>query len=190
MFILEIGLPVGSAFADHRVNTGANSPSCSAIAEPTSLQNDYGSVKNNENRYGSRMSLENKIEELAKCRQELIEIYRFIGRLEQSLVTTSYSEAESDISIQIDKLGKRIVELEDKLDIHSERQRFEDSLQQVAMGISRYSEMLDFERKADPVRLDIKELTLRISSGKREDFLWGIGSGKNHMGLHVSSLLS
>lgn len=56
---------------------------------------------------------------------------------------------------------------------------------------TKYAKILGVERPEDPVRLDIKNLTLRISAKNgREDYLWEIGSGANWMGYHVAVMLS
>ncbi len=45
---------------------------------------------------------------------------------------------------------------------------------------------LDVERPDDPVTLLIDDLTIKVGSVSREDYLWEIGSGSNWLSYHIA----
>ncbi len=137
-----------------------------------------------------RRALEEKSNELSKRRQQLVEVYRFVGRLEQSLDNVAETEVDSEASNAIEQLRLRVAQIRGDLDTKSEKARLEDSINRIQAHVRDFATIIDLERKADPALLDITELTLRISAGERLDYLWEIGSGKNYMGFHVSTLLA
>jgi hypothetical protein len=46
------------------------------------------------------------------------------------------------------------------------------------------------ERPDDAVKLDVKELTVRVVGPSREDSLWQIGSGSNWLSYHIAIILA
>lgn len=137
-----------------------------------------------------RRELESKSNELVARRQQLVEVYRFVGRIEQSLDNVAETDIDSDARQTIDALRDRAIELRKGLDADSERSRLAESIDRVAALIRDFATIIDLERKDDPVTLDTSELTMRVSARGRRDYLWEIGSGKNYMGFHVSILLA
>ncbi len=125
-------------------------------------------------------------------RQKLSEVYRYIGRLEESLNNLSRVEIGGDLSLQIDKLKSQIKANESAHDSAQEEKKKNIALSTISGYISEYAKILDLERADDQVSLDISNLTIKISSpkGQREDFLWEIGSGSNWMGYHLATLLA
>jgi hypothetical protein len=49
---------------------------------------------------------------------------------------------------------------------------------------------LDVERPDDLIRLDVKDLTVRVVGRQREDGLWQIGSGSNWLSYHIAVILA
>ncbi len=137
-----------------------------------------------------RQELESKDEQLKANRHRLVEIYRFVGRLEQSLENLAETDIDSGVQLALEEFISRANDIRLALDGTSEKNRLNESLHRIAALIRDFATIIDLERKNDPVTLDVKELTIRINSNGRQDFLWEIGSGKNYMGFHVSTLLA
>lgn len=124
-------------------------------------------------------------------RQSLHEIYRFVGRLEQSLKTISEVQSNSDLMDEIKNLKDEIRAIKSQLDPMDEERRLALVVSQISKIIAYYANILQVEREKDPVSIDTTNLTVRIqSNNKRKDFLWEIGSGANWMGYHISTLLA
>lgn len=139
-----------------------------------------------------RRLIESKSEDLRAKRQTLNEVYRFVGRFEQSLENYSITQQDSQLVEELTRLGSRISYLESKLSSSDEENRRRAALDYISKNISIYAKCIGAERFEDPVHLDLTNLTVRISSrGKsNEDYLWEIGSGANWMGYHISTLLA
>ena len=141
---------------------------------------------------GHRQLLESKSEDLRTRRQTLNEVYRFVGRLEQSLDNLNVIQIDSSLVEELNKLESRIKDMKAKLDPSKEKQRLSNALQYISSYISYYAKCIGVERPDDPIQLDINNLTVRISSINRSriDYLWEIGSGANWVGYHLSTLLA
>jgi len=138
-----------------------------------------------------RKELEGKTERTRAHRQQTTELFRFLGRLEQALENVQAAHQFGELSESIRALQDKVTQIRSRIDPGAERKRLEDAQRRVTALIARYLPTLDVESPDDPVFLDLKNLTLKISSkGGREDFLWEIGSGANWMGYHVATLLA
>ncbi|WMX58965.1 DUF3732 domain-containing protein [Peribacillus sp. R9-11] len=147
--------------------------------------------KNLNNVRRHRSMLEEKSDKVQSIVQTQNEIYRFIGKLEQSLENINLTSTDSELDINVKNLEGRIKEIQSKIDPESIKQKTNYALSKITNIISHYTGILGVENPESLVRVDIANLTLKISSErKREDFLWEIGSGANWMGYHISSLLS
>lgn len=160
--------------------------------EIADTKNIIGQLEDNLNHLREQIRiLEEESEEVKRRRQTLEDIYRFIGRLEQSLENISLIQEDSTLVKRILELQNRIEEIKSKIDPFVEKQRMNNILSKVTLLIAKYAQILEVERPNDPVRIDIKNLTLKISSEKgRDDYLWEIGSGANWMGYHLATLLA
>ena len=138
-----------------------------------------------------RQSLEDESNEIRENRQILSEVYRFVGRLEQSIDNYDQIKIDSNLKEIISDLEEHINDIEEKLNPEKIKRKREDILSRLTLYMSKYVETIGVERPQAPVRLDIKNLTVSISSTKgRNDYLWEIGSGANWMGYHIASLLA
>ncbi len=124
-------------------------------------------------------------------RQSVYEVYRFVGRLEQSLNNISEVQSDSGLAKEVDNLKYEIQNIKSQLDPIGEKRRLELVINQISKVISYYAQILQVEHQNDLVLIDTTNLTVRIQSDKnRKDFLWEIGSGANWMGYHISTLLA
>jgi hypothetical protein len=124
----------------------------------------------------------------ATYRQDRIE--RFIGRLEQALVSFDRSEEGSDLVEEVARLKARIEELRG---IYSEGQvgrKTANALRQIETFAAAIIPALDAEWPNAPIQLVINDLTIKVIHAEREDYLWEIGSGANWLAYHVAVTLA
>jgi hypothetical protein len=124
----------------------------------------------------------------ATYRQDHIE--RFIGRLEQSLVSFDRSEEGSSVAEEVAELRTRIEELRV---IYSESQvgrKTANALLQIQNFAATIIPTLDAEWPNAPIQLVVNDLTIKVIHAEREDYLWEIGSGANWLAYHVAVTLA
>jgi hypothetical protein len=54
----------------------------------------------------------------------------------------------------------------------------------------RFPESADAENPNDPIELSITDLTIKVKSERRDDYLWEIGSGANWLSYHIAVTLA
>ena len=121
----------------------------------------------------------------ATYRQDRIE--RFIGRLEQALVSFDRSEEGSSLAEEVAQLKVRIEELRA---IYSESQvgrKTANALRQIENFAATIIPTLDAEWPNAPIQLVINDLTIKVIHAEREDYLWEIGSGANWLGSYFTA---
>ncbi|UNL93386.1 hypothetical protein CPY53_07270 [Paenibacillus polymyxa] len=135
-------------------------------------------------------NLEVESDEIRKIRQTEQEVFRFVGRLEKAL--EDYKLVHEDYSLQdeVTELENKINILKEKINPQKIKANLKKALENISSKINRYADFLGVEDADHPISLDITNLTLRKISGKREDFLWEIGSGANWMGYHIATMLA
>jgi hypothetical protein len=133
-----------------------------------------------------RHALENRSSEAQQYQYEALRVSRFVGNLERSLQTYSRLGADSDLSQEITQLSSRVQMLEDEIKEGRVENRTRRALATVNANAQRFFPDLDMERPNDPVSLSINDLTIRIGSLDRDDYLWEIGSGANWLSYHVA----
>jgi Protein of unknown function (DUF3732) len=124
----------------------------------------------------------------ATYRQDRIE--RFIGRLEQALISFDRSEEGSKLVDEVNQLKARI---EDLRSIYSDGQvgrKTANARRQVENFAATIIPTLDAEWPDAPVQLVINDLTIKVIHTEREDYLWEIGSGANWLAYHVAVTLA
>lgn len=134
--------------------------------------------------------LEQKSEQVraATFRQDRIE--RFIGRLEQALLSFDRSEEGSEFSEQISQLQSRVSELRG---IYSENQvatKKANALRLIENIAATIIPRLDAEWPTAPIELLTDDLTIRVINSDRRDYLWEIGSGANWLAYHIAVTLA
>ena len=91
----------------------------------------------------------------------------------------------------IAKLEQKIIQLRTRVDQNAINRKQEAALDAISKTIRHYTEILGVEHFERPARIDIKNLILVIEGPHgRRDHLWEIGSGANHMGYHIATLLA
>ncbi len=128
--------------------------------------------------------------EVEQSRQGIENVYRFIGKLEQSIEIINEVDSEDGLLNHIKQLREELAAVKAKLLNNSQRMDEEKILADISLIITKYVKLLDIDRPNDPVELDIKNLTIKVVSDKRKDLLSEIGSGANWLGYHIATLLA
>lgn len=115
---------------------------------------------------------------------------RFLGRLEESIRLYEVAEPSSDLSEEIANLKKRILELTPIVAEHEIRRKQELALAQVEAFAAKLVPQLDGEWPDAPIKLIVKDLTVKVKRDTRDDYLWEIGSGANWLAYHVALTLA
>jgi hypothetical protein len=137
-----------------------------------------------------KLLLQVESEKIREIRQTEYEVYRYLGRLEKALEDYSIVHGNNELKEEISILEQKIRTMRQQVDPKRLAQKLKDELLRVSAGIARYAKFLGVENPEDSISLDIINLTIRKHSGKRDDFLWEIGSGANWMGYHIATLLA
>ncbi len=115
---------------------------------------------------------------------------RFIGRLENALQLHKRLADDGELTAEVVKLRDRVQQLEAELRQGNPEARKRKALEHVNTNAARLLPDLDTERPNDPVSLDIRELTVKVSGADRADYLSEIGSGSNWLSYHVATILA
>ncbi|ECC1558924.1 DUF3732 domain-containing protein [Salmonella enterica subsp. salamae] len=135
-------------------------------------------------------ALEKQSEEVRKYNTQGELISRFIGRLEEALrlyqstdVLTNLINEIKELQLEQNRLSKLVSEKEitRKLDI---------ALDKIQRATGKLLPYLDGEWPDSPVRLIINDLTVKVSRGERDDYLWETGSGANWLAYHIATTLA
>jgi hypothetical protein len=124
----------------------------------------------------------------ATFRQDRIE--RFVGRLEQALISFDRSEEGSELSDQIAQLQDSIDNLRR---IYSEGRvtsKKANALRLIESMAAKIIPLLDAEWPNAPIQVLTDDLTIRVVHRDRSDYLWEIGSGANWLAYHVAVTLA
>lgn len=115
---------------------------------------------------------------------------RFVGNLEAALDLHRRLGSDSDLVEEVGKLRQTVQTLEAELreqDVESRKRR---ALSVVNTHAGRLLPFLDVENADDPISLEINDLTIKVRSADRDDYLSEIGSGSNWLSYHLAMLLA
>jgi hypothetical protein len=149
----------------------------------------YENDLNNTRKQLIELSRENN--EIEKQNNEIRNVYRYVGRIEHALNNLKQIRFNGDLLNEIALLEVQIKSLKVKVDDSAIKSKIDYALKRISSSILNYKGLLKVESPKNPTELDIKQLTLRISSTSgKQDFLWEIGSGSNWMGYHIATILA
>lgn len=115
---------------------------------------------------------------------------RFLGGLQQLLVSYSESDSTGDLTAEISGLHSRIELIQAEIQENGIHRRLESILNEIQQITGSIVPKLNAEWGDSPVRLNPKELTVQVSREGRNDYLWEIGSGANWLAYHVAITLA
>lgn len=137
------------------------------------------------------VELEEKDREFKRSRQAITNVFRFLGRVDQVLESIDVDEERQALLAKIKLKQDRITEIENLTTDDRSEVRKRNALERIAEFIRVYANVLKPEKLNNRIVLDIDNLTVRfISQEGASDFLWEIGSGRNFMAYHLSTLLA
>lgn len=115
---------------------------------------------------------------------------RVAGRIAYYLENAAAVAQESALPRQIARLRAEIEELEKSLDDNAAEQRLTTALNLVGRDLTAYATALGLEHGDNPLRLDLKNLTVVADTDDGPLSLTQMGSGENWVGYHVAVHLS
>lgn len=113
-------------------------------------------------------------------------IERFLGQLENALLTYETVGADSELAAAIERLREQVNELKQRVSESGIERRTKNALQIVQTIATEIVPNLDCEFENSPIELSINELSIRVVGPNRKDWLWEIGSGANWLAYHVA----
>jgi hypothetical protein len=125
--------------------------------------------------------------EAAKARHdEGVSVSRFIGRVEQALETYERLVSDDGLAAEVEDLRGRAEALASEIAAAGVEARVERATRRVAAKAERLLRTLDCEWPDDPIALSVRDLSVKVIRGEREDYLWEIGSGSNWLSYHLA----
>lgn len=115
---------------------------------------------------------------------------RFLGRLEQALLLYDRTDQSAGLRQEIDGLKSQIAELQPLVSEMEIARKLRNAIDTVEAATGRFVPRLDAEWPTAPVRLMVDDLTVKVVRGRRDDYLWEIGSGANWLAYHVALTLA
>ena len=115
---------------------------------------------------------------------------RVAGRIAYYWENTAAATPESALSRQIHQLRAEIGELEKALDDDAADQRLATALNIIGRDLTAFATELGLEHGNNPLRLDLKNLTVVADTDEGPLSLAHMGSGENWVGYHVAVHLS
>lgn len=118
-------------------------------------------------------------------------ISRFLGRIDNAILTFEKVGTDNELQNKIDKLNIEIDELKKSVNEKEINRKIDYALKSISLEMSNILKGLDVENPTYPAELLINDLTLKIKSATgRDDYLWEIGSASNWLSYHIACILS
>lgn len=115
----------------------------------------------------------------------------FIGKLLEFLAVQRTLSDDAGLAKEIVDLEVEERELRAQVDADVIAQRKEDALLIISKYAQHYGRIVELENNDALIKLDTRELTIRVLNDRGESaWLHQIGSGANHLGYHVATLLA
>jgi len=135
-----------------------------------------------------KTQLERLTETAAKADEERA---LYVGKLFEFLTIHQGLTDDSGLAKEIEDLEAEEGELRGQVDSDLIAQRKEDALLLISKYAQHYGRIVELENNESIIKLDTRELTIRVLNDKGESaWLSQIGSGANHLGYHVATLLA
>lgn len=129
-------------------------------------------------------------ERLRLEQHQFAEQARVAGRIAYYLENTAAVAEDSELPRKLEQLRAEIKELEAALDDDAAQERLMTALNLVGLDLTGFAEQLSLEHGENPLRLDLKHLTVVADTDDGPLSLAQMGSGENWVGYHVAAHLS
>lgn len=117
-------------------------------------------------------------------------VERFLGALQQALQHYKEVDESDSLNSSLEELKQQLAKINAEIQEGAIQARMESALREIQQITGTIVPALNVESADSPVRLDPKELTVRVSREGRNDYLWEIGSGANWVAYHVAITLA
>ena len=124
--------------------------------------------------------------------QRLEEVYRFIGNVEQALLTVS-SGSDATAAARIAALEQEVATLGSNLDAPERRDAQRAAMLHISVLIKDHADFMGIGQGEGAPTLDVRDLNVKflpIMENGQDAYLWQIGSGENWMGYHIATFLA
>ena len=115
---------------------------------------------------------------------------RAVGRISLWLESMNILENTTRLQDHLQKIQQKVSELEKLLDQDEKEERLTSLLSRVGQQMSQWSRQLELEYGENPIRLDVKKLTVVVDTDQGVVPLSRIGSAQNWLGYHLAVLLA
>lgn len=116
---------------------------------------------------------------------------RFLGKMENAVLTYKRIGKDSILEEKINYLQKEIANLRRDVNQSEIDRKIKEALIQIEQNAERIISHFDTERPTDKIEFLINDLTIRVKNENgRSDYLWQIGSASNWLAYHISILLA
>ena len=129
-------------------------------------------------------------ERLRLEQHQFTEHARVAGRIAFYLENAKAVEEDSELPRKLEQLRAEISELESVLDDDAAQERLLTALNLVGRDLTAFAKQLELEHGENPLRLDLKRLTVVADTDDGPLSLAQMGSGENWVGYHVAVHLS
>ena len=129
-------------------------------------------------------------ERLRLEQHQFVEQARVAGRIAYYLENTAAVADGSELLRRLGQIRAEVAELEAALDEDAAQQRLTTSLNLVGRDLTDFATRLGLEHGENPLRLDLKQLTVVADTDDGPLSLAQMGSGENWVGYHVAAHLS
>lgn len=135
-------------------------------------------------------SLLEQNEEARKIKNSLVKFGFLQGKIQIWLESVFESDDSSSIRSEVENLKAEIEDLEEQLS----RESWEDKLlsiqSRISKTISNWATELGLEYSENPIRLDLKKLTIFSDSDEKAISLLEMGSAENWLGYHLTTIFA
>lgn len=129
-------------------------------------------------------------ERLRLEQHQFAEQARVAGRIAYYLENTTAAAPNSDLPRKIEQLRAELAELQRAIDDDAAQERLLTALSLVGRDLTKFASALNLEHGENPLRLDLKHLTVVADTDDGPLSLSQMGSGENWVGYHVAAHLS
>jgi len=134
----------------------------------------------------SRLQAQRGVHHTEAPAYSIANIERFLGQLENALLTYETVGADSELAAAIERLRDQVNELKQRVSESGIERRTKNALQIVQKIAAEIIPNLDCEFENSPIELSINDLSIRVIGPNRKDWLWEIGSGANWLAYHIA----
>ena len=129
-------------------------------------------------------------ERLRLEQHQFVQQARIAGRIAYYLENVAVAEDDGALPATIEILRAEVSELEAMIDDVTARERLTTALNLVGRDLTRFAKDLGLEHGENPLRLDLKRLTVVADTDDGPLSLTQMGSGENWVGYHIAVHLS